>query len=61
MLDIKNICTLKDFIENDEYVIRDIVDCNAYSALYFNLIGAYRSYNCYTESSDVIDYVLLMD
>lgn len=57
MLTISNIHTLKTFIENDGYVIRDIIECNSYNALYFSLVGLYQSYSCFSEDSDVIDYI----
>lgn len=58
MYTIDNIQSLRSFVEQDEYVIRDIVECTAYDALYFNLIGLYKSLNCYSEDPEVISYVL---
>lgn len=58
MLKINTVKEIKNLIQSQDFVVRDIVEGNAYNSLYFNLISDGELLKCYSESSEVIDYIL---
>lgn len=57
MESINNIQILRNYIENKDFVIRNILESNASDTLYFTLIGSGQIFQCYTDIPEIIDYI----